>query len=80
MIKRRNQFARGQIAARAENDDGVRLGQFARHSDRANRPGGRIRIFHAPTMTQRTKNFNARIRELRSFKKFSRGQNSKLET
>jgi hypothetical protein len=60
MVKRRDEFARGQIAARAEDNDGARLERlaFGTHVTR-----GRIiqwnRIIHEATMAQPAPNFNA---------------------
>jgi hypothetical protein len=57
MIKRRNELACCQIAARPENNDGTRLREFPLHSDVADLP---VELFsiHSQTMEQHGKKFN----------------------
>jgi hypothetical protein len=64
MIKRGNQLARREIAARAEDDDGAGRRRLAFRADAAaRRLVGMFGVSHAQTMTQRADKFNAVARE-----------------
>src|SRR5580693_841685 len=56
VVERGDEFARREIAAGAEDDDGARLRQFALYADVANLP---LELFiHSETMAQPPEKFN----------------------